>query len=79
MGLANPMVLIDSKSIFELLLGLPKDIIDRKFIHRQKVIFEIVVGLAKPKVFLDKIVYASEKCPVSLANPKGFPSQKDYA
>ena len=40
--------------------------IDRRFI------VEIVVGLAKPKVFIDKIVYASEKSLSGLVNPKGF-------
>ena len=43
--------------------------IDRRFI------VEIVVGLAKAKVFIDKIVYASEKCPSGL-NPKGFLHRK---
>ena len=48
-------------------------LIDRRFI------VDIVVGLANPNVFINRIVYAREKCPLGLANHKGFPSKKDYA
>ena len=48
MGLANPTVLIDSKSLFELPVGLsnPKVFID------SKIIFELPVGLATPRFSL---------------------------
>ena len=74
MGLANPMVLIESKSIFELLMGLAKSMV----LNNSKSMLELLVGLPNPKVLIDREfihwykIY-SEKCPVGLANPKGFP------
>ena len=67
------MFLIDNKSIFELPVGLanPMVLIDSKSI------FELPSNLGNPKDLIDREfihwykIY-SEKCPMGLANPKGF-------
>ena len=72
-GLANPMVLIDRKSIFELPVGLPNLIV----LIDIKSMFELPVDLANPMVLIGDFIHwykiYSEKCPVGLANSKGFP------
>ena len=72
MGLANPMVLIDSKNIFEL----PVDLANPMVLINSKSIFELSVGLANPKFLIDNM--SMFELLVGLANPKVLIGSKIY-